>query len=182
MVKQATRRNFFVSYHHRSNFQFLMDLRGTLQDSHMRDYGFRDLDLSESSKYGISRQIQHRIWSSSVTLVLVGEKTGGSDWVDWEIWYSLQKVKASGPARRVSNPKGLVALFLPVGQHHVPKRLLENLDSGYAVRLDWKDIAERFYPSLEQAYKNRTSFHLIRNIQKPKINPQGLLGRIIEWF
>ena len=44
------------------------------------------------------------IWSSSVTVVLVGSQTGASEWVDWEIWYSLRRIEAFGPAWRVFNP------------------------------------------------------------------------------
>lgn len=146
----------------------------------MKDYGFKEMDLSESSKYSISRKIQYRIWSSSITLVLVGEVTGLSEWVDWEIWYSLQNLKASGPARRVSKPKGLIALYLPVGKHHVPQRLQENLDTGYAVRLDWKDLGTDFYLSLEKAYQNRNLLGQIQNQMKPRINPQGIGERLLS--
>ncbi len=176
------RRNFFVSYHHWSNFSFLNTLRQTLQDKHLTDYGFKDQDLAESSKFSISRLIQYRIWSSSVTVVLVGSETGVSDWIDWEIWYSLRSMEAYGPARRVFKPKGLVALFLPTERHHVPERLQANLDSGYAVRLDWENVDREFYTSLEKAYENRRNLPLIRNGSKPRINPQGFFKRFFGLF
>ena len=79
----SKKRNFFVSYHHQSNFHDLITLRETLHDNHIRDYGFKEQDLAESSKFTISRFIQYRIWSSSVVVVIVGDQTGKSDWIDW---------------------------------------------------------------------------------------------------
>ena len=166
-----TRRNFFISYHHRSDFPYLQQLREVLKDRAIKDYGFRDLDLGENSKQSIAKEIQNRIWASSITVVLVGEMTGKSDWVDWEIWYSLRNLKGIGPSRRIFKPKGLIALFLPETQHLVPQRLQDNLDSGYALKLDWKDLQTNFYSSLEKAAEKRNSLELIRNLRKPNIQP-----------
>ncbi|MEB2777472.1 TIR domain-containing protein [Algoriphagus sp. D3-2-R+10] len=182
VLNNNKRRNFFVSYHHHSNFNFLNDLREILHDRSLRDYGFKELDLGESSKYGISRYIQYRIWSSSITVVLVGDQTGESDWIDWEIWYSLRNISAHGSAKRVFKPKGIVALFLPVDFHNVPKRLQANLDSGYALRLNWEDLDKDFYACLERAYLNRKNVHLIKNGRIPKINPQSYFSRFLNWF
>ncbi|HSF52291.1 MAG TPA: TIR domain-containing protein [Algoriphagus sp.] len=174
--------HFFVSYHHRSSAAFLQEMRARLNDPGIKDYGFRQIDLGENSKYSISKSIQSRIWATSVTVVLVGDQTGDSDWVDWEIWYSLRKLKAIGPARRAFKPKGLLAIFLPVSQHNIPKRLKENLDSGYALSLEWKDLEKEFYKKMILAFQNRTQKHLIRNDLPPNINPQGLFGKIENWL
>ncbi|WP_240510862.1 TIR domain-containing protein [Algoriphagus antarcticus] len=176
------RRNFFISYHHKSNFHFLKELRNRLNDGHLKDYGFKELDLAENSKFAIAKIIQYRIWASSVTVVLVGEQTGMSKWVDWEIWYSLQNLKAKGPAKRRFKPKGLLALFLPGSNHTIPQRLQGNLNSGYAIQLNWENLDKEFYTSLEKAAQNRTMTHLIQSQNKPRINPQDTWGKLKNLF
>jgi adenosine deaminase len=53
---------------------------------------------------------------------------------------------------------------LPVRKHSVPDRLQDNIDSGYAVTLDWEDIDNYLGNAVEQAYFNRWSNnHLIDN-------------------
>jgi len=175
-------RHFFVSYHHRSSVGFLEQMRQRLNDPNVKDYGFRQVDLGENSKYTISRSIQNRIWASSVTVVLVGDQTAGSDWVDWEIWYSLRSLKAIGPSRRAFKPKGLLAVFLPVPNPNIPERLKQNLESGYALSMEWNELESDFYPRLEQAFDNREKKQLIRNELPPKINPQETWGRIESWL
>jgi hypothetical protein len=179
---QPKKRNFFISYHHRSDFHFLKSLREILHVKTLRDYGFKEQDLAESTKFKISRYIQYRIWASSVTVILVGEQTGESDWIDWEIWYSLRNIKAIGPSKRIFKPKGMVAVFLPVPNHHIPGRLEANLDSGYALRLNWEEVGQDFYACLERAYLNRENLQLIKNETQPRINPQGLINRFLNWF
>jgi hypothetical protein len=175
-------RHFFISYHHSSTHLYLQEMRARLKDPRIKDYGFREVDLGEESKYSISRNIQYRIWASSVTVVLVGEHTGSSDWVDWEIWYSLRAMSAKGPSRRSFKPKGLVALFLPVDNLNIPRRLQENLDSGYAVALQWKDLELDFANTLDLAAESRSLSHLIRNQLPTKIKPQSPWGIVGDWF
>ena len=175
-------RHFFTSYHHRSSCRYLQEMRARLNDGSIKDYGFREVDLGENSKYAIARDIQYRIWASSVTVVLIGDQTGSSDWVDWEIWYSLRTINTGGPSRRAFKPKGLVALFLPVQNHLIPKRLQQNLDSGYAVALRWEELETNFTKKLELAAANRSQIQLIRNQLPTKINPQGLWGKIVNWI
>lgn len=180
---ETTKRNLnlFISYQHYPDYRYLKELReklsGTVFRKKIKDYGFKDQDLKEMSKYGISRKIQYRIWSASVTIVLVGETTGQSKWVDWEIWYSLREITANTISRRKFYPKVLIALFLPVTSHSVPQRLQENLDSGYASRIDWKDIDTQLEKVIASAIKSRHSTgrkKLIRNDKKLEVNPQWL--------
>ena len=146
-----------------------------LADPNIYDYGFKEEDLSEKSKYRISKKIQYRIWSSSVTVVLVGDETASSLWVDWEVWYSLQKFSGNKVKRRSFKPKGLLVIYLPVVKHTMPARLLENIESGYAVEIDWSEIPGSFYKKVEEAYNNRAKSHLIKNEIEPNINPRKFL-------
>ena len=182
------RRNLFFSYHHRSCYQYLKQLRELLADPNIYDYGFKEDDLSEESKYHISKKIQYRIWTSSVTVVLVGDETASSLWVDWEVWYSLQKFNDAKVKRRSFKPKGLLVVYLPVAQHTMPSRLQENIQSGYAVQIGWSEIPELFYKKVDEAYVNRAKTYLIRNEKPPNINPRKFLflhllnGKIRGWF
>jgi hypothetical protein len=169
-------RNLFFSYHHHADHGHLQSLRKMLAGRKIADYGFKDLDLGESSKRAISRHIQHRLWSSSITVVLVGEQTGSSAWIDWEIWYSLQSYQDPKVARRRFRPKGLLALYLPTSTHQLPERLQANLDSGYAIPLRWATIESSFDDQIEKAYANRQNTHLIQNELPLKDDPRALFG------
>ncbi|MCL6257473.1 TIR domain-containing protein [Aquiflexum sp. TKW24L] len=177
-----TKRNLFFSYHHRSDVSYLLDLRKKLVGYKVSDYGFKELDLGEESKYRISRRIQYRIWSSSVVVVLVGERTGNSAWVEWEIGYALRSIRAKGPQKRIFNPKGLIALLLPTENPTMPKILQDQIDSGYAVTLEWNDVDKKFSEAIEQAIENRGNVGLINHTIKPKIHPQGFLNRVFYFL
>ncbi len=169
-------RNCFISYHHNSDYKHLIALRKLLNSKNsnrLKDYGFKEEDLSESSKRFISKKIQYRIWASSITMVLVGEETGNSDWVDWEIWYSLRQIEGYKISKRKFKPKGLLAVFLPVENHKVPDRLQQNLDSGYAKKIYWHDIEDSFDQLIHETYENRTYIEKIRGDKSTlKIDPQ----------
>lgn len=172
--------NCFMSYHHSSDYSYLKQLREKIVGRNLSDYGFKEEDLGENSKYYISRKIQYRIWSSSVVIVLIGEKTGESGWIDWEIWYSLQNFRSSKVKRRAFKPKGIVALYLPVKKHNIPERLQANIDNGYAVELKWDEIEDLFDIKIKEAYINRKNVHLIQNQLKLKENPRKF--RLLDIF
>ncbi len=169
-------KNYFMSYHHSSDFKFLKILREKLQGKRFADYGFKEEDLGESSKRSISHKIQSRLWSSSITIVLVGEFTGESSWIDWEIWYSLQNYRDAKIARRRFKPKGLLAIYLPVTTHNVPERLKVNIESGYAVEVTWNELDSMFDEKILKAHQNRIQTHLINNSMPLKDNPRKLFG------
>lgn len=176
------RRNFFISYKYSPDHAKIVELRQILGNENFFDYGFKELDLKEKSKWKISRYIQYRLWSSSVVIVIVGEETAESDWVDWEIWYSLRTIKKSKVSKRIFKPKGLLALYLPVEKHSVPERLQKNLDSEYAKAIYWEDLDMQFYSKVNEAYNNRGQYDLIKNDLKPRVNPQLPSNRLIEEF
>jgi len=161
-----------MSYHHSSDLISLLELRDKFKNKKFGDYGFKEKDLGESTKWKISKEIQSRLWSSSITIVLIGEKTGDSSWIDWEIWYSLQNFRDPKVSRRRFKPKGLVALYLNTENHNVPKRLQENIDSGYAVEIYWNELDSVFDDKISQAYKNRKQIELIKNEIPLKDNPR----------
>jgi len=172
------KRNYFMSYHHSSDYIYLQKLREKFENKKFADYGFKEEDLGESSKMLISKKIQYRLWSSSVTIVLVGEMTGESAWIDWEIWYSLQNFRDSKVPRRRYKPKGLLALYLPIDKHNVPERLQSNIDSGYARELHWDEIDNLFDEKVSEAYNNRLKLNLIKNDIPLKDDPRKIFGKL----
>ncbi len=166
------KRNYFFSYQHLQDSKHLKTLREKFDNHTFSDYGFKEQDLAKASKYKISRKIQYRLWSTSITIVLVGEETGLSKWVDWEIWYSLRTIQIKNQSNRRFNPKGLIALYLPVNSHSVPARLEANLKSGYARKLLWKDLETDFDAVVEEVYRHRSQTHLIDNSLPRKIEPR----------
>ena len=172
------KRNYFISYHHSSNYTQLKELRDKFGNKTFGDYGFKDENLGEFSKQFISKKIQWRLWSSSVTIVLIGEKTAESAWIDWEIWYSLQSYQDPNVSRRRYKPKGLLALYLPCNNPSVPERLQQNIDSGYAVEIFWDEIDTHFNEKSTQAYKNRNNIHLIQNSIPLREEPKTQFGNL----
>ena len=100
----------------------------------------------------------------SVTIVLIGEKTGHRKWIDWELWASLRGYTHPTDPKRSFYPNGLLAIYLPGSRHSVPERLQDNIDSGYAVSMRWKNLERDFESKVNYAYSKRTkNAHLIDN-------------------
>jgi hypothetical protein len=75
------------------------------------------------------------IVGSSCTIVLVGKKTWGRKYVDWEIDATL------------AAQHGLIGVCLPTAEKNtvtnkiiVPDRLFDNIQSGFALWLTWEQI------------------------------------------
>ncbi|MDB8564600.1 TIR domain-containing protein [Turicibacter sanguinis] len=146
----------FVSYHH-ANDQERADY---LRDAYGSDNTFLDRSLKEeyltTNNEELLRLIrQNHLKQSTVTIVLIGSETANRKWVDWEISSSLRPY-----GDRTRN--GLLAIYLPTAGK-VPARLQDNIDSGYAVTMHWRDISTKLEEKINQAFKNRDKVHLIRN-------------------
>lgn len=172
------RKNYFFSYHHNSDLKYLKELRNNLKISSYGDFGFKDEDLGNERNRKIAKKIQYRLWSSSITIVLIGSKTGNSSWIDWEIWYSLQRYYNKRHPRRSYKPKALLALYLPVENHNIPERLSENIESGYAKEIRWEELDDHFEDRVSEAINNRNALHLIRNQRPLKDDPRTLFREL----
>jgi len=93
----------------------------------------------------------------SVTIVLVGERTGHRKWIDWEIWASLRGYTHPYDTSRSFKPNGLLAIFLPTESYSIPNRLQDNINSGYAVSMKWENLKRDFESKVNYAYWNRTN-------------------------
>jgi hypothetical protein len=107
----------------------------------------------------------------SVTVVLIGSETGHRKWIDWEIWASLRPYKNISNPFKSFKPNGLLAIFLPTQTHSIPPRLQDNINSGYAVSMRWKNLERDFESKVNYAYWKRN------NIPHKIVNSRERLSR-----
>lgn len=130
-------RKIFVSYHH-GNDQIYYDRFSAVFAGHYRVIRDNSLDReidSDDPDYVIRRIRERYITGTSCTIVLCGPQTRWRKYVDWEIRATLDK------------GHGLIGIELPnnprdaQGRVHKPDRLQDNIDTGYAVWINWLDLA-----------------------------------------
>lgn len=148
-------RNCFVSYHHERDQKYLDKLRQAIGGMMVADYSLKD-DIGHFTEDTIYKKIRGKMRSCSVTIALIGERTGHRKWIDWEIWASLRGYTHIDPLKGFK-PNGLLAIYLPVDSHSVPERLQDNIDSGYAVCMDWCNLERDFESKVNYAYWKRTN-------------------------
>jgi hypothetical protein len=126
----------FVSYHHGGDRRYYDEFRRIFSDSYdvCHDNSVdREID-SDDSDYVIRRIREQHLTGTSCTIVLCGIQTRWRKFVDWEIKATLDK------------QHGLVGINLPtnprdtLGRVHKPDRLQDNIDSGFALWLEWRDL------------------------------------------
>lgn len=130
------RRSVFVSYHHGGDQPYYDAFSRTFHDTYetVRDNSLERAIDSDNVDY-VRRQIREKyITGTSCTFVLVGARTCGRKYVDWEIEASLDKYH------------GLIGVQLPTlpvdaqGKVQVPERLSDNINSGYALWISWDQL------------------------------------------
>lgn len=144
-------RNVFVSYAHRLDQKEVDDFREKFGNKNMvfSDRSLENMDLGHLSDDTIKNNyIKPKIRDSSVTIILIGEETGGRWWVDWEIYYSLLHTKNNGR-------NGLLGIRIPYKRHFVPKRLKKNMNMGLII--DMPKTKYELEIAIEMAYQKRNN-------------------------
>ncbi|MEP0984297.1 TIR domain-containing protein [Ekhidna sp.] len=158
-------RNCFISYHHNNDQVYLTKLRKVVKSMKVADYSLKD-DIGHFTDETIYKKVRSKMRTCSVTVVLVGNRTGHRKWVDWEIWASLRGYKHPYDRNKSFKPNGLLAIFLPTEEHSIPRRLEDNIESGYAVSMNWKNLRNDFESKVNYAYWKRNNMtKKIRNIR-----------------
>lgn len=163
-------KNCFISYHHAKDQESLDTFRYEYALGDLLDYSLKE-DIGDYPDEFIFTEIRDKMSRCSVTIVLIGEETGNRKWIDWEIWATLKRYTNPKETNNNFKPNGLVAMFLPNQKtYNIPERLKDNIDSGYAVSLNWNENNfDEIVQVVEQAYKNREEKeHLIRN-ERPRV-------------
>lgn len=170
-------RNCFISYHHNNDQHYLNKLRKVVKKMKVSDFSLKD-DIGHLTDETIYKKIRNKMRNCSVTVILIGSKTGHRKWIDWEVWASLRSYTHPFDRRKSFKPNGLLVIFLPVENHSIPKRLEDNIKSGYAVSMRWKNLERDFESKVNYAYwKRNNSTNKIRNYrQRQERNKLNLFG------
>jgi len=134
------KRKVFISYHHGNDQRFynefsrvFINIYNVISDSSLD----RTID-SDDPEYILRRIREKYITGSSCTIVLCGSETPNRKYVDWEIKATLDK------------KHGLIGVKLPTsifsqqGKVIVPDRLYDNIQSGYALWIDWEALTVEY--------------------------------------
>ena len=149
----------FISYHHSNDQKKAEYLRTTYGDNNT----LLDRSLDESYENMTDDEIlaasrQEHLKDSTVTIVLIGSETANRKWIEWEIYSSLRPF---GSRSR----NGLLGIYLPTAGE-TPARVQDNIDSGYAVTMEWKNISWQLESKIDEAFNNRGKSDLVRNSRK----------------
>ncbi|NMA36619.1 MAG: hypothetical protein GX948_07220 [Clostridiaceae bacterium] len=118
-------------------------------------------DLSSWSENRIWEHLKDKIYDSTITIVLISpnmrerEKRQRSQWIPWEISYSLQETTRND---RTSHNNAVLAVILPdkrgsyeyYDKNDLFPILKSNIDNGYIYVVTWDDFVK--YPNLSIAY------------------------------
>jgi hypothetical protein len=149
-------RNCFISYHHERDGKYISKLRKIITEMKVADYSLKN-DIGHLTDETIYKKVRNKMRSCSITVVLIGDRTGHRKWIDWEIWASLRGYTHPYDPQKSFKPNGLLGIFLPTDSHSIPDRFQDNIDSGYAVCMEWKNLEGDFESKLNYAYSNRTN-------------------------
>ena len=170
-------RNCFVSYHHERDQKYLRRLRKVITNMRVSDYSLKD-DIGHLADETIYKKIRQRMRDCSVTVVLIGERTGYRKWIDWEIWASLRGYNHPYDPQKSFKPNGLLGIFLPGDSHSIPDRFKDNIESGYAITMKWTNLERDFESKVNYAYWNRTkvTFKIENSRERMEVDYINFLG------
>lgn len=133
---EPVKHRVFVSYHHDGDQAYYNLFSKTFHDTYdvLYDNSLERSVDSDDVKYVMRRIRENHIAGTSCTIVLVGAQTQYRKYVDWEISATLEKGHA---LIGVQLPSALIT----ADQHvQVPLRLLDNINSGFALWVSWEQI------------------------------------------
>lgn len=160
--------NCFVSYHHDYDQDYINRFRSINRGRTVSDFSLKN-DISHLEEETIYQKIRSRMRNCSVTIVLIGERTGHRKWIDWELWASLRPYRHPTDIKKSFKPNGLLAIYLPnCYSYSIPDRLQDNIDSGYAIEMHWNYLKRDLDKKLRQSIANRNKLHLIDNSREQK--------------
>lgn len=138
MFRALTKRKIFISYHHGGDKIFYDAFINAFSSSYdvIYDNSIERAVDSSNVDYVIRKIRENYITGSSCTIVLCGANTPYRKFVDWEIKATLDK------------HHGLIGVNLPTNSlnpdrnYVIPDRLCDNINTGYAVWVDWATFTQ----------------------------------------
>ncbi len=173
-------RKIFVSYKYRDNdVKELKNVKGLTWPCDYVDYiknailSADDIYKGEGSEEDLSDWDEDKIWNhlkgkiydSSITIVLISPnmkvpwKWQRSQWIPWEISYSLRETTRND---RTSHRNAILAVVLPdkMGSFEYYKGnlfpiLKSNIDNGYVYLVTWDDFVQHSKVDMEIAFRHK---------------------------
>ena len=107
MVKRV-----FISYKYPEGVRYRNKLISKLNANSFNYLGEDDksIDISHMNNAGIGSILSDKIYSTHVTVVLISPNILDSDWIPWEVHYSIKEMNR---ANRNSSRNGIVAVVIP---------------------------------------------------------------------
>lgn len=68
-------------------------------------------DLTDTSTENIKKNLKDMIWDTSVTIVIISPKIKKSEWIAWEIEYSLKETKRQDTTSRTNGVVGVIMKY-----------------------------------------------------------------------
>jgi len=160
------RRSIFVSYHHAVDQWYYNEFSRLFSDAYgvLQDHSLTRLFDSDDADYVIRRIRERYVSGSSCTVVLCGPMTRWRKYVDWEIKATLDMEHGLIGVNLPHNPTD------PQGRVHKPDRLQDNIDSGYALWIQWSRLTQgpaAFRVWVELAIASEA--HLVRNTRPLRV-------------
>lgn len=164
---EKPKRRCFISYHHENDEKYVLQLRDRLSDKLVIDYSLKE-DISHMSDEVIYQEIREKMRNCSVTVVLIGDRTGERHWIDWEIWASLRAYRHPYDSLRSFKPNGLLGVFLPTSSPWIPDRLQDNIKSRYAQLMKWENFEQHFESKVTFAHWKRSNRQYLIDNSRPR--------------
>ncbi|WP_394906710.1 TIR domain-containing protein [uncultured Mesonia sp.] len=171
--KNISKRNVFVSYYHNDDQLKRQEFDNLFSDLIINQSVMLDEINGENSDDYIHRLInQGYMKDTTVIAVLLGPKTKCRKHVDWEIGGALNKKVGDRYAgllgiRLPSHPDyGLGATY---SEHYYSERFYANIESGYAVVIDWTEDRKELQDAIELAFSRRSELDKIKNLAIPRL-------------
>ncbi|MCD5161429.1 TIR domain-containing protein [Enterococcus casseliflavus] len=135
-------RKTFISYKYSEAQSLRDDILEALGDDaiYYRGETSASPDLTDSSTDNIKNNLKNMIFNTSVTIVIISPHMKESNWIDWEIEYSLKEYKRNS---RASKTNGLVGVIQKVdGDYTWLRKKLQKNDGHSAVYHDTSELFE----------------------------------------
>ena len=137
-----------------------------IKDGHIYKGEENTEDLSDKSEYYIWNHLKDKIFDSSITIVLISPnmkepgKWQRSQWIPWEIAYSLRETTRSD---RASHRNAILAVILPnkngsygyYNKNELFPIIRENIENGYIYIVEWQDFIRHTDIDLEIAISHQ---------------------------
>ncbi len=106
-------RNTFISYKYSEAQSLRDDILTKLGDDakYYRGETADSPDLTDTSTNNIKENLKNMMYATSVTIVVISPNMIQSNWIDWEIGYTLKAMKRGD---RRSNTNGIVGVIMKV--------------------------------------------------------------------